>query len=278
MPPTLNLEEHPRNPRERPGYDLVFDDDFDGPDLNTDHWLPHYLPQWSSRAQSAAHYRIAGSLLILSIDQNQAAWCPEFDDGVRASALQSGVFAGPLGSRAGQSRFNDRLVVREAQPNALNYAQKFGYIETRVKGGDAGGTHASLWMIGYEDIPEHSGEICLFELLGNEAGATSSAIRFGVHPWSDPSLREEFYTQILDIDTRNFHVYGVEWTPARLTFFVDNRPIRSIDQSPQYPLQFMLGIFELPFVGGWNGPFNAQAPYPKDFVIDYVRGYRWIGE
>lgn len=89
-------------------------------------------------------------------------------------------------------------------------------------------------------------------------------------------MHEEFHTHILDIDTRRLHVYGVEWTPAGLTFVVDKRPIRSIDQSPQYPLLLMLGIFEVPFAGGWNGPFVTQAPYPKDFV-DCVRGYRRIG-
>jgi hypothetical protein len=32
----------------------VFADEFDAPDLDADVWTPHYLPQLSSRAQSAA--------------------------------------------------------------------------------------------------------------------------------------------------------------------------------------------------------------------------------
>jgi hypothetical protein len=34
-----------------PGSDS-FVDDFDGPDLDADVWIPHYLPMWSSRAES----------------------------------------------------------------------------------------------------------------------------------------------------------------------------------------------------------------------------------
>ena len=34
----------------------TFADDFDGPDLDTAVWVPHYLPQWSSRAATAAAY------------------------------------------------------------------------------------------------------------------------------------------------------------------------------------------------------------------------------
>lgn len=40
------------------GRQLVFKDDFDGPDLDATVWLPHYLPVWSSRAETAATYDI----------------------------------------------------------------------------------------------------------------------------------------------------------------------------------------------------------------------------
>ena len=36
----------------------AFADDFDGPDLDTRVWIPSYLPQWSSRAESAATYEL----------------------------------------------------------------------------------------------------------------------------------------------------------------------------------------------------------------------------
>jgi len=39
-------------------------------------------------------------------------------------------------------------------------------------------------------------------------------------------------------------------------------------QSPAYPLQFMLGTYELP------GEYESRGEYPKNFVIDYFRGYQ----
>ena len=42
-------------------------DDFEGPDLDTDVWLPHYLPMWSSREATRASYRIEESCLVLDI-------------------------------------------------------------------------------------------------------------------------------------------------------------------------------------------------------------------
>ena len=38
-------------PTARDGWVLVFEDDFDGPELDPAVWLPHYLPAWSSRAR-----------------------------------------------------------------------------------------------------------------------------------------------------------------------------------------------------------------------------------
>ena len=49
-------------------------DDFDS-DLDTEVWLPHYLPHWSSRAESAATYAIADSELRLTIPVEQGLWC-----------------------------------------------------------------------------------------------------------------------------------------------------------------------------------------------------------
>ena len=270
----LSRGDFPANPLEKPGYILEFNDDFDQGEIDTSKWITCYLPQWSSCERSTPNYTFEGSSLVLQITRDQPPWCPEWDGEVRASVIQSGVFAGPLGSKIGQSRFSDQLAVRETQTNIRKYTPQFGYFETRVKGSPAGGVHGSLWMIGYEDVPEHSGEICLFELLGSGASAESSSVYYGVHPWSDPNIREEFFTETFAIDTTKFHIYAVEWTPMHVDFFIDNVKIKTVQQSPQYPMQFMLGIFELPLEGAWNGPYDPDAPYPKSFTVDYLRGYQ----
>ncbi|MBZ0295412.1 MAG: glycoside hydrolase family 16 protein, partial [Anaerolineae bacterium] len=223
---------------------------------------------------SVPNYHFEDGSLVLEITKDQQPWCPEFDGAVRASAIQTGVFAGPVGSKLGQSRFSDALVVREAQANVQKYAPQFGYFETRVKGLTAGGNHVSLWMIGYEDVPEKSAEICLFELLGTLTSPGVSSVRYGVHPWYDPDIHEEFFSEEFPMDSAQFHIYAVEWTPTHIDFFIDNVRIKTIHQSPQYPMQFMLGMFELPFEGAWNGPYDPDAPYPKTFTVDYVRGYQ----
>lgn len=73
-------------------------DDFLGNDLNEEIWFPFYLPQWSSRKNAVATYRIKESVLTLYIADDQKPWCPEWNGDIRVSNLQSGVFSGALGS------------------------------------------------------------------------------------------------------------------------------------------------------------------------------------
>ena len=258
----------PPNPLHKPGYRLEINENFDGGTLNTDLWLPYYLPHWSSRERSATRYRLEDNTLVLYIDENDTPWCPEFDGGVKCSSLQTGLYAGEVGSAQGQHRFNKACVVREAQPTQRLYTPRYGFFEVRVKAPAIPGTVATLWMIGVEEQPQESGEIAMFELFGDQITPESSVVRYGIHPWQDATLTDEFYRDTLPIDAAEFHTYAVEWTPTHVDFYVDNLHQRRVMQSPAYPMQFMLGIYDIP------GTDKRPDHYPKRFVIDYFRAYQ----
>ena len=76
--------------------------------------------------------RVGGGRLRLRIDADQPPWCPELDGDVNVSSLQTGLFAGPLGSTIGQRRFSDDAVVREEQANVRLYTPAYGLIEMRA--------------------------------------------------------------------------------------------------------------------------------------------------
>ena len=247
--------------------ELEFEDTFEGDSLDDRRWLPYYLPQWSSREQSAARYRVGGGCLRLLIEADQQPWCPELDGDVRVSSLQTGMFAGPLGSTIGQHRFNPRAVVREEQRNVCLYTPHYGVIELRAKALDDPRNMVALWMIGYEDEPERSAEICVCEIFGSEVGPDEALVGVGVHPFGDPEVTDEFSKIRVPIDAREFHTYAADWTPEGVRFLVDGEVVKTVEQSPAYPMQLMLNIYE------FAGEADA-ASYPKEFVVDYVRGYR----
>ncbi len=259
------------DPASKAGYELEFEDTFDGDRLDEERWLPYHLPHWSSREAAAARYRTGDGCLRLLIARDQPPWCPEFDGQVRVSSLQTGVFAGPVGSAVGQHRFNPHAVVRQAQRSTRLYTPQYGLFELRAKAIDDPHNMVALWMIGYEDEPNRSAEICICEIFGRDVGPDSVKVGMGVHRFGDPTINEEFSAETLALDARQFHVYAAEWTPDHVAFFVDDRLVKTVRQSPSYPMQFMLGIYELP------DEAESMAPpgrYPKQFVIDSFRGYR----
>jgi hypothetical protein len=253
------------------GYELEFEDVFDGGALDERRWIPHYLSHWSSRERSAARYRIGGGCLRLLIEADQQPWCPEFDGAVKVSSLQTGMFAGPVGSTIGQQRFNPDAVVREAQQNIRLYTPQYGLFELRAKAIDDPRSMVALWMIGYEDEPHRSAEICVCEIFGRDVSSHRASVGMGVHPFGDPLMVDEFAAETVPIDVREFHVYAAEWTPEHVVFTIDGELIKTVEQSPAYPMQLMLGIYEFPDDTASGGTASA---YPKEFVVDYVRGYR----
>ena len=241
------------------GYELDVEDDFDSSDLDHSRWLPHYLPHWSSREQSAARYEVDGCLHLL-IEADQQPWCPEFDGTTRVSSIQTGVFTG-------QSRFNPDVVVREPQDDVALYTPQFGVFALRARAVADADAMVALWMIGLEDRPEHSAEICICEIFGRDVSAGTAAIGMGTRRFGDPAIVGDFEQVLVPVDVSAFHEYAAEWAPDHVSFFVDGRHIKTVDESPQYPMQFMLGIYEFREGGG-------APPYPKRFTIDWFRAYR----
>ena len=90
---------------------------------------------------------------------------------------------------------------------------------------------ASVWMVGLEQEPEQSGEICVFEVFGDAPRNVGS----GIKPFRDPSLSWEFDAPRMEIDVAEPHVYGVDWREGRVEFFVDGALVRSVEQAPAYP-------------------------------------------
>jgi beta-glucanase (GH16 family) len=92
-----------------------------------------------------------------------------------------------------------------------------------------------------------------------------------VRPFADPALVDGFEKVALDIDVTQFHVYAAEWTPSHVDFLVDGRRVKTVAQSPAYPMQLMLNIYQ--FAGAER---DARPPgsYPVEFAVDYFRAYQ----
>ena len=244
-------------------------DHFEGTQLDSAVWIPHYLPQWSSRAESAATYEVAESELRLTIPAEQGLWCAhDHEPPLRVSGVQSGVFSGEVGTMIGQQPFREGQLVREFQPTQWGWTPEYQRLEVRARMELSPRSMASVWMVGLEDEPSHCGEICVFEVFGDALstdGEPTAAVGMGVHPFRDPSLTDGFATPRLAIDVTEFHVYAAEWQPGRVDFAVDGQHVRSVEQAPDYPMQMMVAVFDFPAKAD-----GAPAGHVPLLAVDYV--------
>ena len=225
----------------------TLDEQFTTAALDESVWFPYYLPHWSSRATSAATYEICDGQLRLSIADDQPLWCADrHAERMWVSCLQTGSYAGPLGSTIGPQPFADGLTVTEEQPTFWGCTPHFGTLAVTMRGTIGPQSMIAFWLSGIEDEPERSGEICVAEIFGDAVADGVAQVGMGVHRFRDPALREEFATEPLRIDVGAEHTYGVDWARDSLVFHVDGHVVRELTQAPDYPVQLMLGVFAFP--------------------------------
>jgi len=268
----------PTSPEGRPGRSSGgrFEDRFVGPELDPGTWLPHYLPAWSSRARTRAHYSLDNAGLTLDIPADHPVWCAgDHDPPLRVSGLQSGSWSGPVGSAYGQQRFREGQVVREEQERFEGWLPSAAHGRARVEISArmelSPRSMAALWLSGFEDdeAQERCGELCVFEVFGKDLGASgspSAEVGVGVKAFRDPALTQDFAAPRLAIDVTTPHLYAVDWNSDEAVFSVDGRPVRRCPRPPTYPLQLMLAVFDFP---GSTGDDDDLVPR---LVVDRVAG------
>ena len=162
----------------------------------------------------------------------------------------------------------------------LNSKFKFTYgrVEVRAKLPRAQGTWPAIWMLG-ENLTTAGwpacGEIDIMEQLFEDFLMVQCAIHVPASYGDTPVLKQ---FNVSDV-TENFHVYGVEWTPKELLFFVDDTfyftyaPEEKNDANwPFYSNQFiLLNIAMGGNLGGTVAPDFTQDAMEVDFVRVYQK-------
>ncbi|MEV6303823.1 glycoside hydrolase family 16 protein [Actinoplanes sp. NPDC051861] len=216
---------------------------FAGAGLDPSIWVPHYLPHWSSRAGTRATYTVSGGELRLSIPVDQPLWAEGIHPTpLRVSGIQSASFSGPVGSTIGGQPFLPGQTVREEQPEFWGYTPLYGHLAIRMRAVLSPRSMVSFWLAGVEDRPERSAEICVMEVFGT----APHDFGMGLHAFRDPAVTEEWGTVTLPADVADFHTYAVDWRPGSLAFSVDGEVVKRVAQSPDYPVQLEIAVFDFP--------------------------------
>ena len=251
---------------------VPFRDDFDDPELDAEVWFPHYLPAWSSRAQTRASYHLHDSCLVLDVPVDHPPW-PVHSPPLRVSAVQSGNWSGPVGSAFGQQRFADGLLVSEEQPRFEGWLPSSGHVEIRCRMTLSARSMGALWLAGFEDDPDQlrCGELCVVEIFGKSVERSgqgaSCEVGMGIKAFRDPALTHDFEAPRLQIDVADFHTYAVDWGSDEAIFSVDGGVVRRCPRPPTYPLQLMVAVYDFP---EWS--LGGDDHLVPELVVDHIAG------
>lgn len=158
----------------------------------------------------------------------------------------------------------------------------YGRIEVRARLPRGKGTWPAIWMLStdwkYGGWPA-SGEIDIMEHVGFDPGIIHGTIHTDAYNHIKGTQKEG---KVTVSDASNaFHVYGVEWTSDKMTFFVDDNRYYSVDRSPSedfrgwpFDQRFHL-IMNIAVGGNWGGMQGVDdSIWPQRMEVDYVRVYQ----
>jgi beta-glucanase (GH16 family) len=244
------------------GWNLVWQDNFDGSTLDTTKWNARPLTYLdfdkaciTDRPENV--FVSGGSLTIRA--RRESMWC--WNGG---------------GTRQYTTAYLDTI-------GHANFT--YGRFETRAKSPNGPNNSKGLWPAFWlrrtavstgGDPNDGNGELDVMELPGGSQyyKASTTAIFRDYTPTKN-DYRYTFPSTTYPGD--GFHVYAAEWEPGVLRFYVDGVLIWTrtpqttswfddvFNGSAQYHLRLTF------HVGGWLGDPDATTAMPADFQVDYVR-------
>lgn len=236
-----------------PGYTLVWNDEFNGKEINMDKWVyqeaksgwvNHELQTYVSGKTPngiPTAYQKKGKLYITAVPENGKVYSARL-----------------YGNR--------------------NTGFTYGYVEARIKLPKGKGTWPAFWMMPVKRTNgwPKDGEIDIMEEVGVDAGRVSSSIHCAAynHP-KKTQKTHELYRETAESD---FHVYALEWTADYIRTYVDGEEQLYFENDRQgnrdtWPFNAAFyPILNLAWGGDWGGYKGVdESALPATMVVDYVR-------
>lgn len=159
------------------------------------------------------------------------------------------------------------------------FSQKYGRFEARMRLPYGQGMWPAFWLLG-DNIDTVGwpmcGEIDVMEYRGQEPTIIHGSVH-GPGYSAGNAITKAFNLNNDRFDT-GFHVFGIEWGPDYINYYVDDKLYNQItpeDVTGEWVLDnpFFI-IINLAVGGDYVGPPNSQTQFPQRMLVDYVRVYQ----
>lgn len=256
---THNLKKTVNITRDDPDYFdklvLTWSDEFDGSEINTDHWtFETGASRWGNN--ELQNYTDGDNAEV--VDGKLIITARKVDDNMEVGSYTS-----------------SRII----SENKKEF--QYGRLEIRAKLPSGTGIWPAIWMLGV-DIRTVGwpacGEMDIMEYVGYEPNTIHST----VHTLSGYGGNGNGSSKTLETCEEEFHVYGLFWTKRKLVFYTDSIEnvtytyIPAVKTSENWPFdQPAFFILNIAVGGNWGGAQGIDnSIFPQTLEIDYVRVYQ----
>ena len=164
------------------------------------------------------------------------------------------------------------------------FEQQYGRFEARIRTPYGQGMWPAFWMLGAnsdEVTWPGCGEIDIMEIRGQEPTIVVGSVHGpGYSAGQAISKRYDLVNDRFDTD---FHIFGIEWGPNYVNYYVDevlyNRITPGDLPDPKnwvFDQPFYI-IINLAVGGNFVGSPNEETVFPQTLLVDYVRAYKYKG-
>jgi beta-glucanase (GH16 family) len=241
---------------QRGDWELIFQDEFDDPELDPTRWTTCY---WWDREgctnksnNELEWYRqenvsIVDGVLRLTAKEQEI----EASDGMTYRYTSGMVTTGPSSS------------IRTDSPR---FSFRYGYAEIRARVPKGQGLWPAFWLL--PDSLRSTPEIDVLEILGHAPDVIEMYFHYFKANGEETKTGGEWDGPDF---SRDWHVFGVDWQPDQITWHVDGIERFRFTESQFVPTIPMYMILNLAVGGNWPGSPDESTPFPSTFEIDYVR-------
>ena len=234
---------------EEPTYDnLIWTDEFEGEELNTEFWNYEIGTGTNGWGNNEAQYYTDRSENV------------QVSDGTLKIIAQRENYEG--------SEFTSARITTQDK-----FEFTYGRVEIRAKMAGGGGTWPALWMLGanFDEVGwPASGEIDILEYVGNNPDEVSSAMHF---PGNSAGNAPNNSIAIENAESE-FHIYECIWSPDNVRMLVDGTEILAVPNSADLPFNADFFMIFNVAMGGTLGGQIAEDFDSSTMEVDYINVYQ----
>ncbi len=238
------------------GWNLIWNDEFDGSVLNQDIWSYQNgngcpdLCGWGNN--ELEYYRSQNSWVnngLLTIEAREESF--DINDYTSGKLITQG-----------------------------KKAFTYGRVDVRAKLPRGKGLWPAIWMLG-TNITSVSwpacGEIDIMEMVGGNGGEKTS---YGTAHWRNTDNQHASAgdnTSVIDGLDQKFHVYSIIWNEQHIQWLLNDAPFYTLNitgaEMSAFHNPFYM-ILNVAVGGNWPGSPNSATEFPTQMQVDYVRVFQ----